>query len=462
MSIQENSGLAHSLKSRHVAMISFGGVIGAGLFVGSSAAILSAGPAVIVSYLLAGLVILMIMRMLGEMAVAKPGKGSFIEYTRLGLGHWAGFISGWLYWFFWVIVVGVEAIVATEILQAWIPAPAWVLNLILIGTMMLTNLMSVRAYGEFEFWFASLKVIAIILFAALCISYLSGLTGPGPSSLGNLVNHGGFFPKGWEALFAVIPAVIFSFTGSEVATVAAAESDDPARNVARAARTVTLRIMMFYVGSVLLIVCVLPWTSLKAGASPFVAVMDSMGIPGAGTMMTLIVLTAVLSCLNSGLYVTSRILFELTSHGDAPAALGKMSDRKVPARAILLGSLLGFAISMLTVISMEKAFTFLLNASGTLVLFIYILVAMAQIKSRRALDAQVGSQNDFKMWLFPWLSYATIAVILAVLAAMAYMPDQRSQVVMSGLSLAVVTACYFLFRRPALLKGKSDLEAKAS
>lgn len=462
MSIQENKELAHSLKSRHVSMISLGGVIGAGLFVGSSAAILTAGPAVIFSYLLAGLVILMIMRMLGEMAVANPGKGSFIEYTRIGLGHWAGFISGWLYWFFWVIVVGVEAIVATQILQTWIPAPAWALNLILVGIMTLTNLMSVRAYGEFEFWFASLKVIAIILFSALCISYLAGISGPGVSSLSNLVEHGGFFPNGWEALFAVIPAVIFSFTGSEVATVAAAESDNPARNVARAARTVTLRIMMFYVGSVLLIVCVLPWTSLKAGSSPFVAVMESMGIPGAGTMMTAIVLTAVLSCLNSGLYVTSRILFELTSHGDAPAALGKMSDRKVPARAILLASILGFAISMLTVISMEKAFTFLLNASGTLVLFIYILVAMAQIKSRRALDEQPGTQNSFKMWLFPWLSYATVAVIIAVLVAMVYMPDQRSQVVMSSLSLAIVSVCYFLFRRPSLLKGKPGFNTEPS
>jgi len=457
MSQVQQGGLSHALKSRHVSMISLGGVIGAGLFVGSSAAILSAGPAVIISYFLAGMVILMIMRMLGEMAVTNPGKGSFIEYTRHGLGHWAGFISGWLYWFFWVIVVGVETIVATEILQAWIPAPAWLLNLVLIGAMMLTNLMSVRAYGEFEFWFASLKVGAIILFFGLCISYLTGFTGPGVSSLGNLVDHGGFFAKGWEALFAVIPAVIFSFTGSEVATVAAAESDNPARNVARAARTVTLRVMLFYVGSVLLIVCVLPWSSLKAGSSPFVAVMDMMKIPGAGTVMTAIVLTAVLSCLNSGLYVTSRILFELTKHGDAPAALGQMSSRKVPARAIFLGSILGFAISMLTVISMEKAFTFLLNASGTLVLFIYILVALAQIKSRQAHQRNAGEPMEFKMWLFPWLSYATIAVIVAVLLSMAYVPDQRSQVVMSLLSLAVVTISYFLFRRPLLQKSKPQI-----
>lgn len=457
MSQVQQGGLSHALKSRHVSMISLGGVIGAGLFVGSSAAILSAGPAVIISYFLAGMVILMIMRMLGEMAVTNPGKGSFIEYTRHGLGHWAGFISGWLYWFFWVIVVGVETIVATEILQAWIPAPAWLLNLVLIGSMMLTNLMSVRAYGEFEFWFASLKVVAIILFFGLCISYLTGLTGPGLGSLSNLVDHGGFFPKGWEALFAVIPAVIFSFTGSEVATVAAAESDNPARNVARAARTVTLRVMLFYVGSVLLIVCVLPWSSLKAGASPFVAVMDMMKIPGAGTVMTAIVLTAVLSCLNSGLYVTSRILFELTKHGDAPAALGQMSSRKVPARAIFLGSILGFAISMLTVISMEKAFTFLLNASGTLVLFIYILVALAQIKSRQAHQRNAGEPMEFKMWLFPWLSYGTIAVIVAVLLSMAYVPDQRSQVVMSLLSLAVVTTSYFLFRRPLLQKSKLQI-----
>ena len=239
-------------------MISLGGIIGAGLFVGSSAAIAMVGPAVLISYAIAGLIIFLIMRMLGEMAVARPGLGSFAEYAALSLGHWAGFMTGWLYWYFWVITVGFETIAGASLLHAWIAAPSWLIGLVLITVMTGTNLMSVRAYGEFEFWFAALKITAIGLFIVIGLVFVFGL-GPGPEAAWRTaLGHGGFSPKGVAAPFAAIPIVIFSMMGSEIATIAAAETAAPAENVARAGRTVSLRILIFYVLSMAVIVSVIP------------------------------------------------------------------------------------------------------------------------------------------------------------------------------------------------------------
>jgi GABA permease len=438
--------LSHALKPRHVAMISFGGVIGAGLFVGSSAAIATTGPAVVFSYLLAGSIALMVMRMLGEMAVARPGQGSFIEYVRLGLGHWAGFVSGWLYWYFWTIVVGAESIAGTTILQNWIHSSAWLINLVLIALVTLANLLSVRAYGEFQFWFASVKVTAIVVFAFVAVGHITGSPGAATVTFSNLFNHGGFMPHGLASVLAAVPVVIFSITGTEVATVAAAESEAPADNVARAARLVVMRVITFYVASIFLIVCVLPWTSIVPGSSPFVLALSAMGIPGAGTVMLIIVLMAVLSCMNSGLYVTSRILFELAAHGDAPKRLVRIGRRGVPIRAILIGSVVSYAVAFSSVEAPGVVFAFLLSASGTLVLFIYLLVGAAQLAMRRA-DEGRGVRLKFRVWCHPWLSYGTLVAVAMIIAALGNVPATRSQLIASSVALVVAFVIYMLRRR---------------
>ncbi len=434
-------GLAHSLQSRHVAMISLGGIIGAGLFVGSSAAIAMAGPAVLISYAVSGLLVFLIMRMLGEMAVARPGLGSFAEYASLGLGHWAGFMTGWLYWYFWVITVGVETIAGAGLLQHWIAAPVWLIGLVLIAVMTATNLMSVRAYAEFEFWFASLKVGAILLFILLGLGFIFGF-GPGPgTALATLLGHGGLFPKGAGAALAAIPVVIFSMMGSEVATIAASETSDPAQNVARAGRTVSLRILIFYVASVAVIVCVLPWASVVPGSSPFTRAMEAMHIPGAATAMAVVAVTAVLSCLNSGLYVTSRMLFELAGRGDAPPAFARVSASRVPSFGILFGTLAGSLAAIASIISPNGVFLFLIDTSGAIILFIYLLIAWAQIRLRLRLEAQ-GEVLTLRMWGFPWLSYGVIGGIAGVLASMAFAPGQWVQLALSALSVAVILVAF--------------------
>ena len=439
-SASASPGLSASLRERHVSMIALGGVIGAGLFVGSGAAILSAGPAVVASYAIAGTIAVLVMRMLGEMAVARPGLGSFNAYIRAGLGPRAAFLSGWLYWYFWIIAVGAETIAGATLLAEWVALPVPALGLVLVVLLTASNLFSVRSYGEFEFWFSLLKVVAIVAFIVVAGGFL-GLHRS--DAVETLLGHGGLAPKGWLAVLGAIPTVIFSLTGTEIASIAAAESDDPAGNVAKASRTVALRVTVFYVLAVGLIVATVPWPSLQSGHSPFVAAMAAIGIPRAAGLMQAVILVAVLSCLNSGIYVTSRVLRELAEHGDAPRALVALDRRQVPTRAILLAAAAGFAAAIASVVSPGVVFAFLLDTSGAVVLFVYVLIALAQIRAR---ERGCGS---FRMWLFPWLSWATIAGIALVFVAMAVLPDARMQLSASAASVSFVGIAAFIVYRGA-------------
>jgi L-asparagine transporter-like permease len=444
-----NDALLKSLRSRHVMMISIGGIIGAGLFVGSSAAIASVGPAIILSYGLAGLIVLMVMRMLTEMASATPGLGSFTEYVRLGLGHWAGFLSGWLYWYFWVVVVAIEAIAGASILHGWIALPVWQIGLILMVMLTAVNLMSSRSYGEFEFWFSSIKVSAIIIFILITGAYALGLTSAAGPTFANLSQHGGFAPFGWVAVLAGMTTVVFSLCGAEIATVAAVESNESTRVISRMTGTIVVRILLFYVLSILLVVSVVPWKEIEPGTSPFALALTRTHIPGAATIMNLIVLTAVLSCLNSGVYVTSRVLFTLAANGDAPQSMIALSRRRVPARAILIGSSFGYFAVILSVVSPQGVFAFLVNASGALMIIIYLLACFAHLRVRRQIEATAPARLTIKVWLFPWLSYATIAAMIGVLAAMAFTHDLASQFYASLVCVGVVMIAYAVRRRRA-------------
>jgi L-asparagine transporter-like permease len=439
--------LSRSLQPRHVTMISIGGIIGAGLFVGSSASIAATGPAIVLSYLITGLLVLLVMRMLGEMAVANPQIRSFTEFAREGLGPWAGFVAGWLYWYFWMIVVPVEAIAGANILHGWLGLPAWLLGIMLMGVMTGVNLMSARSYGEFEFWFASVKVAAILVFIALAAAFACGFTsGTGPT-FGNLSNYGGFVPRGWIAVLAGAVTVYFSLTGAEITMVAAAESKEPARAVAQLSSTVIVRILTFYVGSMLLILAVVPWVRIHPGESPFTLALTVMQFKWASVAMSAIILTAVLSCLNSAFYVCSRVLFVLAEHGDAPQWLVQLNDRRVPTRSVWMGSLAGVLGILAAITSSQTVFAFLVNASGALMVFIYMMVALAHIRLRRAREARGAAPPALTMWFFPWASYAAVAGMAAILIAMAFTPGELAQELrVSVLALAVAVGAYLLVR----------------
>jgi GABA permease len=438
--------LAHSLQPRHVTMISLGGIIGAGIFVGSSAAIAIAGPAVIFTYALCGSLVFVIMRMLGEMALAHPGAGTFTSYAALGLGPWAGFVTGWLYFYFWIVTIAVEAIAGANMLLPWFPVPMWVLATALIVLVTVINRSSVRMYGEFEFWFAALKVVTIIGFIAVGAAWIFGF-GPGASAtLAAFTAHGGLFPVGLGVVFTAVPVVIFAMMGSEVATIAAVETEDPAKNVVRAGRTVSLRILFFYVGSVAVIVAIVPWRAVVPGLSPFTQAMSLIHVPGASQLMAVVIFTAVTSCLNSAVYVTSRILYEMAGRGDAPTFWGHVTDAKVPGRAILLSSVAGFVIVLSSILSPTGIFVFLLQSSGATILSVYLLISLSQIGLRRRMDA-AGQTVPVKVWLFPWVSYACVAGIVAVLIMMALLPDQVLQVALSSGVFVLSAAMYLLWGR---------------
>jgi GABA permease len=436
--------LKKGLSERQLRMIAIGGVIGAGLFVGSGVVIGSTGPGAFITYAMCGFLVIMVMRMLAEMAVANPSTGSFADYARNAMGGWAGFSVGWLYWYFWVIIVGFEAIAGAKIVQYWLPGvPLWLCSLVLLSAMTLTNLFSVSSFGEFEFWFAGIKVAAIIAFLVIGSAYVLGLWPQKSMDFSNLTAHGGFLPFGFSGITVAIVTVIFSMTGAEVATIAAAESKDPERAVAKAANSVIARIATFYVGSIFLLVVILPWNDKTVAASPFVAAFTKMGLPYADHLMNAVVLTAVLSCLNSGMYTASRMLFVLAARREAPMQLVEVTKRGVPAVAILASSVVGFLCVIAAAVSPDTIFAFLLNSSGAIILFVYCLIGISQI----VLRFRSGSESlRVKMWLFPGLSIFTIIAIVAILAQMGIQQGSRSQLILSLLSWAVVIAFFFANR----------------
>ncbi|MGK5632014.1 amino acid permease [Streptomyces sp. URMC 123] len=460
-------GLKAGLKNRHLSMIAIGGVIGAGLFVGSSSGIAAAGPGILLSYALVGAMVVFVMRMLGEMAAANPTSGSFSAYADRALGRWAGFSIGWLYWFFWVVVLAVEATAGAVILEGWIPqVPQWAWALIVMVVLTATNLASVSSYGEFEFWFAGVKVVAIAAFVVIgglaVFGLLPGSDNPG-AGFDNLTAHGGFLPNGAGAILTGVLMVVFSFMGSEIVTLAAGESEDPQRAVTKATNSVIWRIGVFYLGSIFVVVALLPWDDksiLEKGS--YVAALDSIGIPHAGQIMNVIVLTAVLSCLNSGLYTASRMAFSLGQRGDAPKSFGRTTAKGVPQAAILGSVVFGFLSVFFNYMWPDTVFKFLLNSSGAVALFVWLVICVTQLRMRKIILRENPEKLVVRMWLFPYLTWATIVMITFVLVYMFFDDANRQVVGLSVLVAAVVVAIALVRQKMGAGLDRADAASAAS
>ncbi|MEU5982069.1 amino acid permease [Streptomyces sp. NPDC047434] len=436
----EPEPLSHGLKQRHLTMLGLGGVIGAGLFVGSGAGIAVAGPGIVLSYLIAGALAMLIMRMLGEMAAAMPASGAFSVHAERALGRWAGFAVGWLYWFLLVVVLAVEATGAATIAHGWAPGvPQWAWVLVFMVVFTVANLTAVKNFGEFEFWFAALKVGAIVAFLVLgALAVVGVLPDTDPVGLTNLTGQGGFLPHGWSGVVSGVLAVVFAFGGLEVVTIAAAESDDPARNVARAVRSAVWRILLFYVGSMLVIVTLLPWTAMRPGQSPYVAVLDSIGVPAAGQIMNVVVFVALLSALNANLYGSSRMVFSLAERGEGPRGLLKVTRGGVPRRAVLASVAFGFVSVLLNLKWPDSVFLYLLNAVGAVLLFVWALIAVSQLRLRRRIEREAPQPPALRMWGFPWLTWVALAAMAAVLVLMLTDDGTRPQVLWSSAATGAV------------------------
>ncbi|WP_182003459.1 amino acid permease [Acinetobacter lactucae] len=433
--------LKSRLKTRHISMLALGGVIGAGLFVGSSSVIASAGPAAFICYAITGIMVGLIMRMLGEMAAAQPSTGSFVDFSRMAFGNLAGFSTGWLYWYFWVVVVGFEAVVGGQIINGWFPdIPVWIISLGLLVLMTSLNLLSVSSFGEAEYWFAGIKVAAIIVFLIIVGAYVFKVWPNSTASFSNLTQHGGLLPHGTLALFSGIVSVVFSMSGVEVATIAAAESDNPSKNIRRAVNSVMVRILVFFVLSTLFIVMAQPWTEIIPGRSPFVTTLEKIGIPGAANILTLVILVAVLSVLNAGLYTSSRLLNVLSLNREAPSWLSRKNKRGVPVWGVLASTFVGYGCVVISALWPHTAFQFLLDSSGAIFLFIYLMICLSQLKLRKTWERK--GKLTFKMWLHPWLPIFVTGCVITVLVSMGLNPDTRLSLGQCLIAILIIVITY--------------------
>jgi len=441
------TALGHGLKVRHLTMMGLGSAIGAGLFLGTGVGIAKAGPAVLISYILAGAVVVFVMRMLGEMGAAIPASGSFSHYARLGIGEWAGFVMGWLYWFMLIMVLGAEITGASAIVNDWVPSiPQWVVALVFVVFFAVVNLAKVSNFGEFEFWFAAIKVTVIIAFLVIGVLLVFGiLPDTDPVGTSNLFGQGGFMPNGLSGIAAGLLVVAFAFGGIEIVTIAAAESENPERSIAVAVRSVVWRISVFYIGAISIMVLVLPWNDPELESGPFVAVLNKANIPGVAGFMELVVVVALLSAFNANIYGTSRMAFSLSRRGDGPAFMAKLSSTGVPTNAVLLSVFFGFVSVLLNWLLPDDLLGILLNAVGAALLVIWIFIVVSHLRLRKQLEA--SGKLTVRMWLFPYLSYATLAMLGIFVVLMLFDADARAQLISTTVLFLVIAALGFLNAR---------------
>jgi aromatic amino acid permease len=438
-----------------------GSAIGAGLFLGTGVGIAKAGPAVLVSYLIAGFVVVCVMRMLGEMGAALPASGSFSHYARIGIGEWAGFVMGWLYWFMLIMVLGAEITGASAIVNDWLPGvPQWVIALVFVTFFAVVNLAKVSNFGEFEFWFAALKVAAIIGFLVVGVLLVFGLLpDTDPVGFTNLLGEGGFMPNGFSGIAAGLLVVAFAFGGIEIVTIAAAESENPERSIATAVRTVMWRISVFYIGAIGIMVLVLPWNDPELQDGPFVAVLERANMPYVSGLMELVVVIALLSAFNANVYGTSRMAFSLARRNDGPAALAKLSKTGVPTNAVLLSVFFGFVSVLLNWLLPDDLLGILLNAVGAALLVIWVFIVIAHLRLRPKLERE--GKLTVRMWLFPYLSYLTLVLLGGFVVLMAFDEDARKQLISTAVLFLVILALGLLTQRHRARKSSALAESDA-
>ena len=433
--MEQDKKLNRGLKNRHLQMIALGGAIGTGLFYGSTATISMAGPAVILSYLFGGCVIFLIMRMLGEMAVDEPVTGSFSYYAEKYWGAFPGFLVGWNYWFNYIIVSMAELMAAAIYMNFWFPdLPQWVSILTCLAVITALNLVTVRAYGEAEFWMALVKILAILCMMVLGV-YLIASDGRGfPENISNLWSHGGFLPNGlWGMALSVVP-VMFSFGGIELIGITAGEAENPGRTIPAAINQIIWRILLFYVGTMAVLMALWPWNLVGKEASPLVQIFVYVGIPAAAHILNFVVLMAAVSVYNSAIYSNSRMLYRLARDGNAPAFLGRLSSQGVPVIGIFVSS----AITLLTVVLdyffPGQAFMYMLSIATCAAVITWASIAVTHLKFRKYCEAQ-GRRTTFRAILHPAGNYFCLVFFAGIIALMAQIPEMQMAVVVLPLWL---------------------------
>ncbi|MFJ7667563.1 amino acid permease [Lysinibacillus sp. NPDC097195] len=424
----QDSQLKRGLSTRHMQLIALGGSIGVGLFYGSSSTIQMAGPSILLAYLIGGLVIFTIMRALGEMAVEEPVSGSFSTYANKYLGRFAGFLSGWTYWFMWIVVGMAELTVVGVYINYWFPdVPQWVTALVVLVLMTLVNLANVKAYGEFEFWFAMIKVVAIIGMIILGLAIILFGVGNHGEAIGfdNLWAHGGFMPNGFHGILMSLVLVMFSFGGVELVGISAGEAKNPSKSIPAAVNNIVWRILIFYIGALGVMMVIYPWNEVGSEGSPFVQIFDYVGIPAAAHIINFVVITAAMSAFNSGLYGSGRMLHNLSVQKDGPKYFQTVSKNGSPQRGILFSAAVLLIAVVLNYIVPEKVFIYISAVATVAVITSWMIILLAQLQFRKAKTKEEVDALKFKIPLYPLSTYIAIAFLLMVIVLMAFIPDMR-------------------------------------
>ena len=431
---------ATQLKSRHLTMMGLGSAVGAGLFLGVGLGIQISGTSVLISYAVAGALIALVMWMLGEMAAARPSLGSFSTYAGQAFGHWARFTMGWIYWFMLIMVMGAEITGAAAIISNWFDIAPWIPALIAVAFFAVVNFAAVGGFGEFEFWFAIIKVGVIVAFLVIGALMALGILPGMDVSLAGTNFTENFLPNGMPGFAAGLLAVAFAFGGIELVTIAAAESEDPAHNVATAVRAIIVRIMIFYIGSIVVITMALPFSSIQdadvAADSPFTLVLAAAKIPFAAGFMEAIIALALLSAFNAQIYATSRLVFDMAKDHCAPGFFLKQNRAGSPINAVILSMVFAFASVGLQFWNPPGLLAFLFNAVGGCLLVIWSFIVASFIKLHPVLRDN-GELTEIHVPGFPWLPWVTAAALAGLTLLMLFDPAARNQVI-SVLILAAV------------------------
>ncbi|WP_314588141.1 amino acid permease [Paenibacillus terrigena] len=443
----KNNELKRGLEARHIQMIALGGTIGVGLFMGSASTIKWTGPSVMLAYAIVGIFIFFIMRAMGEMQYVEPSTGSFATFGHKYIHPLAGYTTAWSNWFQWVIVGMAEIIAVGTYMKYWFPdLPAWIPGIIAMVILGAANLFSVKSFGEFEFWFAMIKIVTIVLMIVAGFGLIFFGIGNGGNAIGfsNLWKHGGFFTGGWSGFFFALSLVIGAYQGVELIGITAGEAKNPQKTLMSATQSIIWRILIFYIGAIFVIVTVYPWNQLQAIGSPFVATFAKIGITAAAGIINFVVITSAMSGCNSGIYSAGRMLYTLGVNGQAPKIFTKLSHNGVPLLGTI-GVLVGLGIGViLSYIAPENLFVHVYSASVLPGMVPWFVILISQIRFRKIKGAALD-HHPFKMPFAPVTNYVTIAFLLMVLVGM-WMNDETRISLISGIVfLGIVVISYYVF-----------------
>jgi AAT family amino acid transporter/D-serine/D-alanine/glycine transporter len=425
---QPGSDLSRNLRSRHIQLIAIGGTIGVGLFLGSAKAIHNAGPGLLLAYALGGTAIFFIMRALGELLTYRPVAGSFATYADEFCGPFAGFVTGWSYWFAWVVTAMAELTAIGIYVRYWFPdVPQWLPALIALLALYGSNLLAVRVFGELEFWFALIKVVTIVALIVAGLAVIVFHVGDLGASAGfaNLWSHGGFLPFGIAGVLLTMQIVMFAYEGVELIGVTAGEAQNPTVVLPRATNGIILRILIFYIGALAVIMALVPWSELSPSVSPFVFVFEKLGVPGAAGVITVVVITAASSSCNSGLFSTGRMLWSLAQRGQGPRAFARLSPQQVPAAGIHASAALMLLGVVLNYFVPERVFTWVTSVALVGTFWTWGIIMVSHRNYRRAVRAGKAAPAPFRMPGAPFANWAVLAFLLAVSALLWRDPDNR-------------------------------------